>query len=216
MLEEKQPREMPSMTPAQRRANWWSYQWHYFLIGVAALAVLGGVLWERLSQIEPDCSVALVAKYAVTSSEAAVIEQAFEEVCQDTNGDGRVYVAINTIQIDYGSSNLDDAAVMAMSANIDKLHADFYTMQSGIFLLDDPENFQKNHQALAYLDGTVPPEGAQDWENMTIPWSACLPENIPLDNLDPDSLWLGSRAVTNPKEQKAFAGAQNLWETLLN
>ncbi|MER3104450.1 hypothetical protein, partial [Salmonella enterica] len=87
--------------------------------------------------------------------------------CPDGNGDGRVRVAVNAIQIDYTSTDLDDAAIQVMKTNVDKLNSDFYTRQSGIFLLDDPENFQQNHQALTYLDGSLPPENAMDWENMT-------------------------------------------------
>lgn len=92
-------------------------------------------------------------------------------MCPEGNGDGRVRVAVNAIQIDYTSTDLDAAAIQVMTTSVDKRNSDFYTRQSGIFLLDDPENFQQNHQALTYLDGSLPLEGAMDWENMTRPWS---------------------------------------------
>lgn len=112
----------------------------------------------------------MVTRYAATPGEIASLQAALEAVCPDADGDGEVHVAVNAIQIDYTSTRMDDAAIQSMTANADKLNAGFYTRQSGVFLLDDPENFQASHGALAYLDGSLPPEGAADWENMTVPW----------------------------------------------
>jgi len=206
---------MPPMTDAQRRANWWHYHWHFVLIGAIALAVLCAAVREHVSQVEPDCSVAMVTRFTPLTSELEALQAALEAVCPDVNGDGEVRIGIHVIQIDYTSTDLDDAAVMVMTTNVDKLNADFYTRQSGIFLLDDPANFQANHGALSYLDGTVPAEGAADWEAMTVPWSSCAAvEGLTLTNLDTESLWFARRAVLGAEDRAAFAGAAALWERL--
>ena len=102
-----------------------------------------------------------------------------------------------------------------MTTNVDKLNSDFYTRQSGIFLLDDPENFQANHGALTYLDGSLPPEGAMDWENMTIPWAGWTGgKNVELVNCQGDRLWFARRIQTSAKDEKAFAGAQLMWDRM--
>lgn len=209
------PREMPDMTPQQRRDNWWRYHWIHVLIAVLAVIVVAGVAWERLTRERCDCSVALVTRYAATAGEIASIQEALERICPDIDGDGEVHVAINAIQIDYTSTALDDAAIQVMTTNVDKLNSDFYTRQSGIFLLDDPENFQAAHGALAWLDGSAPPEGALDWENMTIPWNDWSGSaGVALDNCEGDRLWFARRAAFSAADEAAFTGANVLWDAL--
>lgn len=204
-----QPREMPDMTPQQRRDNWWRYHWLHVLIAVLAVITVMGIAWERHGRADSDCGAALVVRYAVTPEESAALKAALESAAEDTNGDGGVEVALSDIQIDYTADSLDDAAIRQMTANVDKLHADFYTGQSGIFILDDPENFQRNHAALLYLDGTEPPETAEDWENMVRPWadSPAL-AGLTFRNLDTGSLYLGRRIG------EGFDGEDALWNSL--
>lgn len=188
------PREMPDMTPAQRRDNWWRYHWLYVLIGVLAVIAAAGIAWEHFTRTEYDCGAALVTRYAVTPEELSALKTALEAAAADSNGDGKIQVAVNDIQIDYTATDLDDASIRQMTTNVDKLHADFYTGQSGVFILDDPENFQRNHAALLYLDGSEPAEDAVDWENMVRSWndSPAL-TGLTFRNLDTASLYLGRR-----------------------
>ena len=209
------PREMPDMTPQQRRDNWWRYHWLHVLVVVLAVITVAGVAWERLTREHYDCSVALVTRYAATAEEIASIQGALERICPDFNGDGEVHVAINAIQIDYTSTALDDAAIQVMTTNVDKLNSDFYTRQSGIFLLDDPENFQAAHGALAWLDGSTPPEGSLEWEKMTVPWLDWVgAAGVELDNCEADWLWFARRAAFDKADEAAFAGADALWTAM--
>ena len=216
MAKREIPREMPAnMTPQQKRDNWWRYHWLYVLCGVLAVIVVCGIVWEQVTQDSADCSVALVTRFAATPAEIASLQAALERVAPDVNGDGEVHVAVNAIQIDYTSTDLDEAAIQSMTTNVDKLNSDFYTRQSGLFLLDDPENFQTNHEALAYLDGTTPDEGAADWENMTIPllaWSGA--DEVEWDNCLPETLWFAQRAIFSEKDEAAFSGARAVWAAL--
>lgn len=217
MPKKEYPREMPDMTPQQRRDNWWRYHWLHVLCAALALIVLCGVIWERVTRDQYDCSVALVTRCAATPNELASLRTALEHAMTDFNGDGEIHVAINAVQIDYTSTDLDDAAIQLMTANVDKLNSDFYTRQSGIFLLDDPENFQLNHGALSYLDGTAPEEGAADWENMAIPltdWPEA--ERVTFENCEPGRLWFARRVVLNDADEKAFAGARAMWTALFD
>jgi len=204
-----------NMTPQQRRDNWWRYHWFYVLVAVLAAITVAGVAWERITHERYDCSVALVTRYAATPSEVASIQQALERVCPDFDGDGEVHVAINAIQIDYTSTDLDDAAIQVMTTNVDKLNSDFYTRQSGIFLLDDPENFQMAHEALAWLDGSTPPEGTLAWKDMTIPWRDWAGSaEVKLDNCDGEQLWFARRAAFDKSDEAAFMNANALWAIL--
>ena len=215
MAAKSQPRGMPDMTPQQRRANWWHYHRFHVLIALLAVIAVLGIVRERTGKERYDCSVALVTRYAATSAEIASIQAALEQVCPDYNGDGEVHVAINAIQIDYTSDDMDEAAIQVMTTNVDKLNADFYTRQSGVFLLDDPENFQTAHGALAWLDGSTPPEDALNWEDMTIPWKDWEGSaGVELDNCEADRLWFARRAAFDQADEAAFAGAGALWAAL--
>ena len=188
------PREMPDLTPQQRRDNWWRYHWLYVLAGVLAVLTAAGIAWERFARAEYDCGAALVTRYAVTQEELSALKTALEAASEDSNSDGRVQVSVNDIQIDYTATDLDDASIRQMTTNVDKLHADFYTGQSGVFILDDPENFQRNHAALRYLDGSEPTEDAVDWENMVRHWNdSPVLNGLTFRNLDTASLYLGRR-----------------------
>ncbi len=188
------PREMPDLTPQQRRDNWWRYHWLYVLAGVLAVLTAAGIAWERFFRAEYDCGAALVTRYAVTQEELSALKTALEAAAEDSNSDGRVQVSVNDIQIDYTATDLDDASIRQMTTNVDKLHADFYTGQSGVFILDDPENFQRNHAALRYLDGSEPTEDAVDWENMVRHWNdSPVLNGLTFRNLDTASLYLGRR-----------------------
>ncbi len=188
------PREMPDLTPQQRRDNWWRYHWLYVLAGVLAVLTAAGIAWERFARAEYDCGAALVTRYAVTQEELSALKTALEAAAEDSNSDGRVQVSVNDIQIDYTATDLDDASIRQMTTNVDKLHADFYTGQSGVFILDDPENFQRNHAALRYLDGSEPTEDAVDWENMVRHWNdSPVLNGLTFRNLDTASLYLGRR-----------------------
>lgn len=188
------PREMPDLTPQQRRDNWWRYHWLYVLAGVLAVLTAAGIAWERFARAEYDCGAALVTRYAVTQKELSALKTALEAAAEDSNSDGRVQVSVNDIQIDYTATDLDDASIRQMTTNVDKLHADFYTGQSGVFILDDPENFQRNRAALRYLDGSEPTEDAVDWENMVRHWNdSPVLNGLTFRNLDTASLYLGRR-----------------------
>ena len=188
------PREMPDLTPQQRRDNWWRYHWLYVLADVLAVLTAAGIAWERFARAEYDCGAALVTRYAVTQKELSALKTALEAAAEDSNSDGRVQVSVNDIQIDYTATDLDDASIRQMTTNVDKLHADFYTGQSGVFILDDPENFQRNHAALRYLDGSEPTEDAVDWENMVRHWNdSPVLNGLTFRNLDTASLYLGRR-----------------------
>lgn len=209
MARRPEPREMPAMTPRQRRDNWWRYHWLQVLVAVLAVIAVTGIAWERLNREEYDCGAALVTRYAITSEETAALRAALESAAPDANGDGVVRVRVSDILIDYTATDLDDAALRQMTANVDKLHADFYTGTSGLFILDDPDNFQQNHEALRYTDGSEPAVGAVDWESMVRPWSdSPVLESLTFRNLDTKDLYLGRRIGDG------FESVDALWSAL--
>ena len=208
----EQPEVRQELTPREKQRNWWHYHWRHVLLAGIILAILGGIALDQARERKPDCCVALVVRRESDSQDLAALQTALEQIAPDANGDGEVHVDVYTIQIDYTSEDLSPEALRVMEANVDKLNFDFYTRRSGIFLLDDPENFQRNHQALACLDGSTPPEGAGDWEDMTIPWTEW--DGSGEVSMSGQPLWFGRRIVAGPKDEAALAGAQALWAAM--
>lgn len=199
----QRPREMPDMTPSQRWKNWWYYHWRQLLLGAAVAAILAGILRTQLTQARPDCGVALVTAHPLASEEVAAIQAVLDGICPDVNGDGRGSVALNVIQIDfvldYGAE-MDGGTRMVVTSNLDKLSADFYTRQSGIFLLEDPVGFQAAYEAL---------------EPGTIPWRDCPgAAEAALENCDGGALCFARRIAPTEEDRRALAGAAALWEEL--
>ena len=56
------PRNAPSLTPAQQRANWWHYHWYYVVLIAAALLAVGYFVWNRVTEVQPDYAVAVVSR----------------------------------------------------------------------------------------------------------------------------------------------------------
>lgn len=211
----EQPRERRELTAGEKRRNWWHYHWRYLLLILIVALLLGKIAYDFFTRTEPDCTVALVTRFQPTSEETASLQAELERWSPDFNGDGKVLVELNTIQIDYTAGELNAEAMKVLEANIDKLNFDFYTRQSGIFLLEDPANFQAHHQALCYLDGSTPPSGSSDWEGMVRPWTDWAGSaSVERQGGLPEQLWFGRRIISGEKDEAAFAGANALWNTL--
>lgn len=166
-----QPDQPVELTPRQRRANWWYYHKWYVLLGVGLLA-LGTYLGARalgVGQVKPDYQVAYVGSDTLPEETAAALESALANLGTDCNGDGQVVVRLN--QYVMGDSS-DEGAVYAYAGST-KLMADLDACDSYMFLLEDPEAFQKNYQVLRRLDGSLPEETDQGYESCCLSWSGC-------------------------------------------
>lgn len=207
------PEEKRELTPAERRRNWWHYHWYFLLGGLIAALILGRIAYDQLTRVYPDCGVALVTRFAPAQEELDALRAALEAVCPDVNGDGRVFVSVNAIQLDYPAIAENRMDPQAAASNLDKLSADFYTRRSGLFLLDDPDAFQAANQALARRDGSLPTED-MDGRELAVPWTECRTEPVTFAGLGEESLWLGLRVTFSEEDRAGMAGARALWERL--
>ena len=66
------PGNAPSLTPAQQRANWWHYHWYYVVLIAAALLAVGYFVWNRVTEVQPDYTVAVVSR---TDPDTAFLSQ---------------------------------------------------------------------------------------------------------------------------------------------
>ena len=161
------------------------------------------------------------------------LQDALTPFCEDTNGDGKVVVQVDTYNVDFDADNVNTDAYNQM-AGVTRLSAE---LSSGgktyIFLLEDPAAFESSTGALQYLDGTVPddPDTANpDWTEMVYRWTDC-PVLAGLELGDYDgytlvddatgtnqsvlaTLYVGRRGVWDEKQVATYEGCAELWDTL--
>ena len=159
-------------TIKERLANWFYYNKIWVAVGAVILWVAGSMLWNALGigQEKPDFCVAYVGGVQMPEDCVTAVEAALEELAPDANGDGTVVVTL----IQYilpGTATVEDmrysyAAQMSLLADITE-------GQSLLFLVEDPQEFQRAFQILAHLDGTIPDEEDYEGLDKVYAWGNC-------------------------------------------
>lgn len=201
-------------TRREKWSNWWHYHWKQLVAAAALLAGLGWLASAALLRPETDYQIALVTAGTLTSEETQTLKDAVAAVAPDRNGDGQVLITVNDIQLDFRTESTDGAVMQAMASNIDKLHADLYNCQSCIFIMDDPEQFQANMEALGLpQDGSPAPDA--DWQELVVPFRQS-PALSSIESLgqSTEGLYLGRRASLTEADARALEGSDALWEAL--
>lgn len=224
------PREY---TKAEKAANWWHYHWVAVVIGVAAVFFGGWIIKDTVFQTRPDVQIAYVGTHELPVDTVNALQNALTPFCQDENSDGKVVVQVATYNVDFDVENESTDAYYQM-AGMTRLNGDLSSgSKTCIFLLEDPENFEKMTGALRYLDGTTPEDqddAAADWQQMVYRWTDCpVLTGLDLGNFEGYTaldditdtnqnalahLYVGCRGVWDNDQAEAFADGFALWDTL--
>ena len=152
------PREY---TKTEKAANWWHYHWGIVVIVVLCAFFGIWIIKDTVFQTRPDVQIAYVGTHDLPADTVTALQDALTPFCEDTNGDGKVVVQVDTYNVDFDADNVNTDAYNQM-AGVTRLSAE---LSSGgktyIFLLEDPAAFESSTGALQYLDGTVPDD--PDW-----------------------------------------------------
>ena len=145
---------------AERLKNWWWYNKIFVLLAVLVGGVLLYLFLSDAGRVEADYHVGMVTTVYREEDDLLRLESRLAAYGEDRNGDGQIQVDITPYYAQLGSESTEGYLAVAT------LDADLVGCRSGLFLLEDPETFQRVTGALRYLDGSQPEEGAEDWENM--------------------------------------------------
>ena len=198
-----------------RAKNWWYYHWKLVLL-VLVLAAIGAVCAVQFfGQKEPDMSVGYAAREELPPDAAAALTKALEGLCPDRDGDGKVTVELEQFAVDL-RENAAPADMNAQMAGITLMTGFIYDAGgANLFLLEDPEGFQRRTGALRYLDGTAPDEAnaydAAHWRQMVYAIADC-PALAGLDL--PEGLYLGRCAPGSRADPACAAAVDELWDAL--
>ena len=224
------PREY---TKKEKAANWWHYHW--MAVVVAVLVVVFGVwiIKDTVFQTRPDVQVAYVGTSDLPTDTVTALQDALTPFCSDLNGDGKVVVQVDSYTVDFDAANESTDAYYQM-AGVTRLSAELASGgKTYIFLLEDPEGFEKSTGVLQYLDGTVPddPETADpDWREMVYRWTDCpVLTGLELGSYDGytlmddatgtnqsvlEHLYVGRRGVWDEEQAENYAHCAALWDAL--
>lgn len=224
------PREY---TKKEKAANWWHYHW--MAVVVAVLVVVFGVwiIKDTVFQTRPDVQVAYVGTSDLPTDTVTALQDALTPFCSDLNGDGKVVVQVDSYTVDFDAANENTDAYYQM-AGVTRLSAELASGgKTYIFLLEDPEGFEKSTGVLQYLDGTVDddPETADpDWREMVYRWTDCpVLTGLELGSYDGytlmddatgtnqsvlEHLYVGRRGVWDEEQAENYAHCAALWDAL--
>jgi len=139
--------------------NWWWYNKLYVLIAVAAVAVLIYCFVPSKKAENPDYHVAVVTKLPLPEEEYSAIADYLSALGEDVNEDGEVSVHVKAYGVD-----LENPTPTGANDNfqlVAGLDADLVGKVSGLFILDEPEVFQRvtngilDDNFLPFQDGLV-------------------------------------------------------------
>lgn len=206
--------EMPrELTPAEKRANWWHYHWYYVVLIAAAVAAVGHFVWSRVTEVEPDYTVAVVSRTDPDTAFLAEVEERLEALADDVNGDGKVKVNVKGIWLAVDYYEGDASLQKLMQSSEDKLNSDFYLCESTIFLVDDPAAMEQKYGCFQKLDGTDPQEG----DTVAVSDFAVPLEDTALTGVQGEdgTVWYAARRLNEGMDASAIDRTRTLWEKLL-
>lgn len=175
--EDLQTMKIPELTQKQRRwrkwKNWWYYYKWYVICGIILTGIIVNVTGNYLGWWikAPDLQIAYVGKAELPADTVSALESAFTSIASDYNGDGEIIVRVN--QYISGLNSSDPEIAQYEYASELSLIGDISECESYLFLMDDPEQFQRKYQLIAALDGNCPEDTDFSIEDKVISWSAC-------------------------------------------
>ncbi len=152
--------------------NWWYYYKWYVICGIILLGIACNLIINALGlwKKKPDIQIAYIGKTALPQDTISALEQAFTSIAGDYNQDGKIIVKVN--QYIDGIQNSDVETAYYEYASEISLIGDISDCESYFFLMDDPDNFQREFQLLAARDGSCP--DTMDYAaGKVIAWSDC-------------------------------------------
>lgn len=175
--------EKPKLSFSQWLQNVWYRSKWIILFSVFVVFVLGYIIYDSVTRIEPDLTVLAVSAKQDMYYRTAELESFFEEYTEDLNGDGEVHVLIYNILTDYSdlvTSTSSQAQLMSQ-------------LQSGenIIIISDVDNDFAVHDFTGEISGDfVTDKGIKFNCELTrekLKWQA-MPEELYLSMREPAKL----------------------------
>lgn len=189
-------------------SHWFTYHWRPVVCVV--LAVLVWLYFYLLPRPkDPDYVVSWVGQQLLSQEAEEALTQQLQAAGTDVNGDGDVVVQITQYAITF-RDDIEGETLTDSYAYLTKLLNSIQANECRLFLMEDPEGFQRTTGVLQYLDGAIPSEAddyeSAHWEEMCLPFQTDAVEG---------PVYLGRRCLFNGEDPEAlFPGADALFDAL--
>ena len=161
--------EIVPKTAKEKRANWWFYHKVHLLVGVLLVALWAGVIYSLLSRTSPDYTIAIVGGSFYSDDMITKMEEQLAPYGEDRNGDGQVQVEVLTYAVGgSGDPQMQEINGVRMLETPANSPASFISP-----MIRALNGWRTRTGFFAYTDGSTPPEGASDYENMRVAWEEC-------------------------------------------
>jgi hypothetical protein len=193
--------------------NWWYYHKWYVICAIILLGSLIHMIGNAFHLFEktPDLQIAYIGKTQLSQETVSALEQAFSSFAKDFNGDGEVLVKVNQY-LDYSQSIENDASYYQSASEVN-LIGDISDCESYFFIMEEPENFQREYHILASPDGSCPGDLDYSISDKVILLSDC--DTLSSIHTDID-LYLGRRCFYTDKTTDYSEQCSNLWDLLIS
>ena len=154
--------------------NWWHYYKWYVICGALLLFTMVDLAGNALGWFKksPDFQIAYIGENRLPEDTVTALQDAFASLAGDYNHDGEILIQIN--QFISGNSDETDAdAATYRQASMITLMGDINDCESYFFLMENPEDVQKEFQVLAMSDGSCPGEMDFSTEDKVFQWESC-------------------------------------------
>ena len=154
------PEEKKELTREEKWRNWWYYHKWHVVIGLICLIFMANIGYDMIhnAQNQPDYKIAYVGTTALPDDTVEALELAFATLGEDLNDNGKVQVELLSYELldeeASGQPSMDEnSAERGYNASM-MLLMNIETVESMIFLLEDPAAFSANYPVLTRVDGT--------------------------------------------------------------
>lgn len=189
-------------------SHWFTYHWRA-VVWIVLLLLAG--LWFSLLPKEPDTDyvISWVGTQVLSEKQEQALTQQLQAAGTDINGDGEIVIRIDQYAISFGDETDGDTLTESYTYLTKLLNA-IQVKDCRLYLLEDPEGFQRVTGVLQYLDGAIPSEAdsyeCANWAEMCVP--------LETDALDVP-VYLGRRCLFDGEDpEQLFPGADALFTAL--
>lgn len=127
-------------TVREKIGNFFYHNKMYIIIGTITVLLIGFLLYDLLSRVQPDVAIMFIADDYTVSLKTDMIEEALLPFCKDYNGDGKVDVRVSYVPAAgeiRDDSGMNSFALQELQANQTKLLAEFQSADTIIIIADD-------------------------------------------------------------------------------
>lgn len=152
--------------------NWWYYHKWYVICGILILFICIDLAKNAFGWFEktPDIQIAYVGESLLPTDTVEAVQDVFSSLVKDYNHDGEIIVQVN--QFIDGTPKDAETAEYQQASEL-KLIGDINDCESYFFLLENPDDFQKDFQILAMPNGSCPDTSDLSTDNKVFQWESC-------------------------------------------